>query len=128
MNPAIEERLTALGVRLADVDERFIRGSGRGGQKMNKTSSTVWLRHRPTGIEVRCQQERSQTINRERAWLELCSKLEERQRSAEAQRQQERNKDERRHRQKSRAQKHRMIQSKKHRAAIKARRGRAEVD
>src|SRR5436190_10952157 len=74
----IDEKLAALGISAADVDERFVRGAGPGGQKINKTSSTVWLRHRPTGIEVRCQRERSQAANRETAWRELCDKLEAR--------------------------------------------------
>jgi peptide chain release factor len=120
----IDARLTALGVRSADVDERFVRGTGPGGQKINKTSSTVWLRHRPTGIEVRCQRERSQAANRELAWIELCGKLEQRLRDARAAVQQENEADRRRHRQKSRGQKVRMIQSKKHRAGHKAHRGR----
>ena len=63
----IDKRLAALGIRLADVEEKFVRGSGPGGQKINKTSSTVWLRHAPTGLEVRCQRERSQAANRELA-------------------------------------------------------------
>ena len=70
--PVLLERLRLLGVALGDVEERFVRGSGPGGQKINKTSSTVVLRHRPTGIEVRCQQERSQAANRATAWAELC--------------------------------------------------------
>ena len=78
----IVERLTAVGVRTADVEERFVRGAGPGGQKINKTSSTVWLRHGPTGIEVRCQRERSQSANRELAWLELVGRLEARARAA----------------------------------------------
>jgi protein subunit release factor B len=125
MNRDIEIRLAALGTRATDVEERFILGSGKGGQKINKTSSCVWLRHRPTGIEVRCQRERSQTVNREMAWNELCAKLEERKRLAAAQEQDERQKNLRRHRQKSRGQKARMIESKKHRAGIKATRRRA---
>src|ERR1700677_4724788 len=68
-------QLARLGVRLEDVDERCVRGAGPGGQKINKTSSTVVLRHRPTGLEVRCQQQRSQSANRETAWAELCEKL-----------------------------------------------------
>ena len=120
----IDARLTALGVRSADVDERFVRGTGPGGQKINKTSSTVGLRHRPTGVEVRCQRERSQAANRELAWIELCGKLEQRLRDARAAVQQENEADRRRHRQKSRGQKVRMIQSKKHRAGHKAKRGR----
>ncbi|MFM9081896.1 MAG: peptide chain release factor family protein, partial [Opitutaceae bacterium] len=61
----IEERLAVLGWSVAEVEEAFVRGAGPGGQKINKTSSTVWLRHRPTGVEVRCQRERSQAANRE---------------------------------------------------------------
>jgi protein subunit release factor B len=78
----IRSRLAAVGATPADVEEKFVRGSGPGGQKINKTSSTVWLRHGPTGIEVRCQAERSQAANRERAWDELCERLEARARNA----------------------------------------------
>jgi protein subunit release factor B len=125
---AILARLTALGVRIEDVEERFIRGQGPGGQKINKTSSTVWVRHRPSGVEARCQRERSQSVNREAAWLELCAKLAERQQAAAAMRQDERQREIRRQRQKSRGQKARMIESKKHRAAQKSRRGRIRGD
>jgi peptide chain release factor len=123
-NGDIPARLAALGVYPSDVEERFIRGSGPGGQKINKTSSTVWLRHRPTGIEVRCQAERSQAANRERAWLEMCDRLEARQRAARDEAQQLREKSRRQTRQKSYGQKVKMIQAKKHRAKSKARRGR----
>ncbi|MBI4626558.1 MAG: peptide chain release factor-like protein [Verrucomicrobia bacterium] len=119
----IDERLAALGTRADDVDERFVRGTGPGGQKINKTSSTVWLRHRPTGIEVRCQRERSQAANRELAWQELCGKLEARTRAAADAAVQAREAERRRTRQKSRGQKVRMIEAKKHRAKHKARRG-----
>lgn len=120
----IDERLKALGVRVSDVEERFVRGAGPGGQKINKTSSTVWLRHRPTGIEVRCQRERSQAVNREVAWEELCAKLEARVGAAKAAVVEAREEERRRTRQKSRGQKVRMIQAKKHRAGHKAKRGR----
>ena len=82
----IRERLDAVGVLPGDVTEVFIRGAGAGGQKINKTSSTVVLRHGPTGLEVRCQEERSQAANRARAWVRFCEKLEERLRAAEAER------------------------------------------
>jgi protein subunit release factor B len=126
--PQIESRLAALGTGVRDVEERFVRGTGPGGQKINKTSSTVALRHRPTGIEVRCQQERSQAANRLQAWQELCGRLEAQVRTAKAAVVDEREAERRRNRQKSRGQKVRMIQSKKHRAGIKARRGRPETD
>lgn len=123
--PQIDLRLAAIGARASDVDERFVRGAGPGGQKINKTSSTVWLRHRPTGIEVRCQRERSQSANRELAWLELCGKLEARVRTAAQSVVAEREAERRRTRQKSRGQKRRMMESKRHRAGIKSLRGRA---
>lgn len=122
------ERLSALGVRPEDVAERFVRGAGPGGQKINKTSSTVWLRHAPTGIEVRCQAGRSQTANREQAWTELCNKLAERETAARQAARQEREARRRRNRQKSPAQKARMVDAKKHRSRHKANRGRVRCD
>ena len=124
----IADRLKALGVPPESVEERFVRGSGPGGQKINKTSSTVWLYHRPTGVEVRCQKERSQAANREFAWLELCRKLEDRRRAQVAAAEQRREADRRRTRQKSRGQKAVMFASKKHRAGIKSHRGRPGQD
>ena len=124
----IHRRLAALGLRADEVDERFIRGTGPGGQKINKTSSTVVLRHRPTGIEVRCQAERSQAANREAAWAALCERLETARRAERLAREQVREVERRRTRQKSPGQKARMIAAKKHRARIKAKRGRGVED
>jgi protein subunit release factor B len=73
---ALSKRMRKLGIRDEDLEETFIRGTGAGGQKINKTSSTVVLRHVPTGLEVRCQRERSQSQNRMVARQELCDKLE----------------------------------------------------
>lgn len=122
------QRLQKLGVAFSDLEERFVRGSGPGGQKINKTSSTVWLRHRPTGMEVRCQAEESQAANRERAWVELCGKLEARARAAASALQQQHEAGRRRTRQKSRGQKVRMIQAKRHRSGIKQHRVRVGDD
>ena len=61
---ALRERMESLGVREEEFRETFIRSSGPGGQKVNKTSSCVFLIHLPTGLSVKCQQERSQTLNR----------------------------------------------------------------
>ena len=117
----------ALGVRWEDVTERFVRGGGPGGQKINKTSSTVSLRHGPTGVEVRCQRERSQAANRELAWEELCEKLEARRRAAASEREQAREATRRRTRPKSAAQKRRMLETKHHRARQKSQR-RGEIE
>lgn len=124
----ILSRLAAIGVDLADVEERFVRGGGPGGQKINKTSSTVWLRHGPTGLEVRCQRERSQAANRDLAWAELCDKLERRRRGEQDAAIQARERIKRQTRQKTRAQKNRMIETKHRRAYRKAGRGRVALD
>ena len=60
----LRERMERLGVREEEFRETFIRSSGPGGQKVNKTSSCVFLVHLPTGLSVKCQQERSQALNR----------------------------------------------------------------
>jgi protein subunit release factor B len=61
---ALLERMEKLGVKEEDLRETFVRSSGSGGQKVNKTSSCVFLLHVPTGLSVKCQQERSQALNR----------------------------------------------------------------
>lgn len=124
----LRARFVSLRVQPEEVEERFVRGTGAGGQKINKTSSTVWLRHGPTGAEVRCQRERSQTVNRLLAWTELAEKLEWLKQSAANQVQADRELARRQKRQKSRGQKARMIEGKKHRAKIKAKRGRRLED
>lgn len=70
------EKMESLGIREEDLQERFVRSSGAGGQKVNKTSSCVFLRHIPTGIEVKCMRERSQALNRFLARRELVEKME----------------------------------------------------
>jgi protein subunit release factor B len=124
----IQARLDAIGALAADVEERFTRGSGPGGQKINKTASTVHLLHRPTGVEARVQRERSQAANRELAWETLCEKLETRLRADEAARRAAREKTRRRNRGKSRAQKTRMVADKRHRAAAKTLRGKVRAE
>lgn len=76
--PPLLSLATELGLLPEDVDEQFTRGTGKGGQKMNKTSSTVQLLHRPTGIEVKMQKHREQSRNRLSAWKLLILKLEDR--------------------------------------------------
>ncbi len=124
----IAARLSRLGVREEDLDEEFIRGSGAGGQKINKTSSTVRLRHVPSGIEVRCQDERSLTRNREIARQRLCEALEARASAARLAAQQEKEKTRRQNRPKPRAIKRRQVDSKRHRQRIKSNRRRTSDD
>jgi protein subunit release factor B len=70
------DRMQALGIREQDIDEQFVRSSGAGGQNVNKVSSCVVLHHRPTGIKVKCQRERSQALNRFLARRLLLDKVE----------------------------------------------------
>jgi peptide chain release factor len=74
---ALQERFNALGIYEKDISEKFIRSQGKGGQKVNKTSTCVYLRHIPTGIEVKCQEDRSQALNRFYARRILADKVEE---------------------------------------------------
>lgn len=74
---ALEERFKKLGIRDEDLVEKFIRSGGHGGQNVNKTSTCVYLKHLPTGTEVKCQQERSQALNRFLARRLMADKIEE---------------------------------------------------
>lgn len=73
----LEKRMEKLGIFESDLKEKFILGSGKGGQKLQKTSSCVYLKHEKSGIEIKCQRTRSRELNRLYARRELCEKLEE---------------------------------------------------
>jgi len=73
---ALAERMDRLGIREEDILEKFIRSGGHGGQNVNKVATCVYLKHVPTGTEVKCQQERSQALNRYLARRILADKIE----------------------------------------------------
>jgi len=73
----LEARMSALGVREADIEEKYIRSSGPGGQNVNKTASCVYLKHIRSGLEVKMQRERTQGLNRYYARKRLCELVEE---------------------------------------------------
>ncbi|MDB6077332.1 MAG: prfA3 [Akkermansiaceae bacterium] len=72
---ALDERMARMGIKEDDLIEKFVLGSGAGGQKINKTSSCVFLKHLPTGVAIKCQIERSREMNRFHARRELCDQL-----------------------------------------------------
>lgn len=72
----LAQRMAALGVREADIEESFVRSGGHGGQNVNKTSTCVMLLHRPTGVQVKCQETRQQGLNRFIARRLLLDKIE----------------------------------------------------
>lgn len=74
---ALSERMTACGLREEDLEEKFVRSGGPGGQKVNKSSTCVFLKHSPSGLEVKMQSSRSQLLNRFYARRRLCELLEE---------------------------------------------------
>jgi len=74
-NKWLTETMEALGIQEKDIEEKFIRSSGKGGQKVNKTSTCVYLKHLPTGIEVKCMKDRSQSVNRFLARRELAEQI-----------------------------------------------------
>jgi protein subunit release factor B len=75
-NRWLRAKMEILGIQEKDIEEKFVRSAGRGGQKVNKTSNCVYLKHIPTGVEVKCMQERSQSLNRFLARRELLSRIE----------------------------------------------------
>lgn len=112
-------RMFSLGIYEDNLIEKFILGSGSGGQKINKTSSCVWLKHEPTGITVKCQKERSRELNRYYARQRLCDKLDAQINKSKSEREQAIAKIKRQKRKRSKRAKEKMLADKKHRAVKK---------
>ena len=111
--------MQAVHMNESDLEESFIRSSGAGGQNVNKVSTCVVLLHKPSGLVVRCQRERSQAMNRFFARRLMLEKLEERKLGAQSQRRQEIEKIRRQKRRRSRKAKEKTLEHKHHRSAVK---------
>ncbi len=116
----LAQRMTALGVNEADIEENFVRCGGHGGQNVNKTSTCVMLLHRPTGLQVKCQETRQQGLNRFIARRVLLDKIEEKKNGFVAAQRAEIEKIRRQKRKRSRRAKDRMLANKSHHATKKA--------
>jgi len=107
------EKMAALNIREEDIEESFVRSGGKGGQHVNKTSTCVYLKHVPTGIEVKCQEERSQALNRYRARVLLVKKIGQMIKGKESEEQQRIEKIRRQKRKRSKRAKEKMLAEKK---------------
>jgi protein subunit release factor B len=117
---ALAERLAGLGIRDADLEEQFVRSGGHGGQNVNKVATCVVLRHLPSGITVKCQETRTQAMNRFLARRLLCDRIEERRIGAASRAQQEAERIRRQKRRRSRRAKAKMLADKRARSATKS--------
>ena len=116
---ALREKMESLDIHEKDIIEKFIRSSGKGGQKVNKTSTCVYLKHIPTKIEVKCQRERYQAINRYLARKILVDKVDTMIRGKESEEQQKIAKIRRQKRKRSKKAKMKMLEDKKKQAQKK---------
>jgi protein subunit release factor B len=116
----LARRMAELNVTEADIEESFVRSGGHGGQNVNKTSTCVMLVHRPTGLQVKCQETRQQGLNRFIARRVLLDKIEEKQKGFVAAQRAEIEKIRRQKRRRSRRAKNKMLADKGHQSDKKA--------
>ncbi len=119
MDDKLSKKMQALGIDEQDILEKFITGAGKGGQKINKTDSCVYLKHLPSKIEIKCQESRSREKNRYFARLRLCQLIEEIRLEERAQRQKETHLKRQQKRRRTRGSQEKMLQDKRHRSKLK---------
>lgn len=124
----LKKRMEKLNIFEQDLVEKFILASGKGGQKIQKTSSCVYLKHLPTGIEVKCQKARLQSTNRYYARKLLCEKVEEILLEEKSEKQKEIEKIRRQKRKRSKRAQEKVLEQKKQRSDLKKLRQNPESD
>lgn len=125
---ALSERMKNLGVLETDFEESFIRSSGPGGQKVNKSSTCVYLVHLPSGLSVKCQRERSQILNRFLARRLLLDKIERQQKGFIAKEKEKLEKIRRQKRKRSKRAKEKILTNKHHKSEKKSLRGKILIN
>jgi protein subunit release factor B len=116
----LEERMARLNLKDSDFEETFVRSGGAGGQNVNKVSTCVVLKHIQSGLVVRCQQERSQALNRFLAMRLMVDKIEAERLGIRTAKQAEFEKIRRQKRRRGRRAKEKMLAQKKMRSEVKA--------
>jgi protein subunit release factor B len=110
---ALDEKFKKYGIRKSDIEEKFVRSPGKGGQNVNKVSTAVYLKHLPTAIEVKCHKARTQYLNRFFARRLLIEKIEDKYLGENLKKQQKIEKIRRQKRKRSKRAKEKLLESKK---------------
>lgn len=116
----LEKEMQSLNISEDDITEKFILGSGKGGQKVNKSATCVYIKHIPSGIEVKCQKERSRELNRYQARRLLCEKIRERDNKEISEKQKEIERIRRQKKRRSRKTKEKLLEDKRRRSETKS--------
>jgi peptide chain release factor len=124
---ALTERMRKLGIRDVDLEERFARSSGPGGQNVNKVATAVTLRHRPSGISVSVQDSRSQAVNRKLARERLLEAIESARQKRRAAETAEREKARRTKSPRPAALKRKILEEKRKRGELKKQRAKLQI-
>jgi len=125
---SLQTKMVHLGIYEKDLVEKFVRSSGKGGQNVNKVSTCVYLKHLPTGLEVKCQKTRSQQDNRYFARRLLCQKLETIRLGKLSKERKAREKIRRQKRKRSKRAKEKMLADKKQRSRTKSLRQKPQTE
>jgi len=124
----LQLRMERLGIFEEDLQEKFVLGSGPGGQKINKTATCVFLKHLPSGAHVKCQEGRSRTANRHQARVLLCDQIESGIQAEVTEAIQAKEKARRTNRKPSKRSKSRTLEAKRRRSSVKKNRGKPGED